>query len=267
MALSEHDLFFDPALDHPVNGPVLLPAVEVTSRTDQTLMFLGAGSDLPEKGRFTLADLARLASGTDGLFIVDHPNWIYKPGRRHATVDEIMAAPAAGHIEIYTGVIERLDGSPYALDVWDELLSRGKRVFGHAVDDQHRPSDRYKGWNIVQMPDSASIVTATSIIDALKVGRFVASTGVCVSAIGIGDDGNSITVASDAASVRWITNGGRCVRRREGGEDNLTFDAILAAIDSGAGQMAGVDLYVRVELKGSNGTFAWSQPFFFEVDE
>ena len=55
LALSEHDVFVDPATYQSETRMVLLPAVEVTSRLDQTLMYLGAGADLPGRRELALA--------------------------------------------------------------------------------------------------------------------------------------------------------------------------------------------------------------------
>ena len=125
-ALSEHDQFCDPAAYQHWTSMVLLPAVEVTSDIDQTLMYLGATADLPAKGELTLDGVLAFAKARGGLFICDHPNWLYRPGRLHAPVEELLAVEDLPAIEIYTGVIERLRGNPYRLGVWDRLLDRGK---------------------------------------------------------------------------------------------------------------------------------------------
>jgi hypothetical protein len=60
-ALSEHDRFCDPAFYQARTAMTLLPAVEITSDLDQTLMYLGATADLPEKGSLTLAGVLALS--------------------------------------------------------------------------------------------------------------------------------------------------------------------------------------------------------------
>ena len=60
-----------------------------------------------------------------------------------------------------------------ALDAWDHLLRRGKRVYGFGCDDLHALTDANRGFTIlhVMQPDFAGIR------DAVARGAFVASTG------------------------------------------------------------------------------------------
>ena len=262
LALSEHDLFFDLRDDQTREGPLLLPAAEITSRMDQTLMFLGAGPDIPAKQRHSLAELARIAARQGAIFIVDHPNWLYKPGRHHVELDEIAACADVRHIEIYTGVIERLAGSPFALDVWDALLSIGRRVFGHAVDDQHGPSDRFKGWNCVQCPEDSRAATVSDVLEALDAGRFVASTGVDVHSIKTSCDGDRVLTTSDAHSIAWRCNGGRLVCRTGGGSGELAVADLLGCINVRSDLLDRGRIYLRIEYEGVGSERAWSQPFW-----
>ena len=262
LALSEHDLYFDPLEDQAPDGPLLLPAAEITSRSGQTLMFLGAHPDIPDAHRYSMAELARIAVLQDVIFIVDHPNWLYQANRLHAAFDEIVVCTEIRHVEIYTGVIERLAGDPFAVDVWDGLLSSGRRVFGHAVDDQHRPSDRFKGWNCVQVPLTVKAPTCRDILEALSVGRFVATTGVNVHSIGTSQHGDAILTDSDADAIAWRTNGGRLVCRTQGGSGQMTVRNFLALIDLESVNSDAKSTYLRIEYDGSNGRHAWSQPFW-----
>lgn len=266
-ALSEHDLFVDPARYQGRTAMVVLPAVEITSVADQTLMYLGATADIPPAHSLSLSEIVKLVDRAGGLFIVDHPNWFHKPPQRHATVEEIAAAPSVGAIEIYTGVIERLPGSPYALEVWDALLTMGRRVFGHAVDDQHRAIDRFLGWNCVQWP-AGETPTPDRIIGALMEGRFYASTGVRIDTVGISDDGTEITIASDASEIRWFTRDGMLAGVTPGGNGSLSVSEFrsLPRLEHFFRETDALSdaIYVRAELVGSGGTRAWTQPFHIE---
>jgi hypothetical protein len=168
-------------------------------------------------------------------------------------------------IEIYTGVIERLGGSPYSLDVWDRLLAAGRRVFGHATDDQHGRIDRFLGWNSVQWPDDSQ-PTPEGIIAALAAGRFVASTGVRIASVGVSQDGSTISVDSDARRVRWIVSGGILAEVAEGGRGRLRLADIpsLERLAWSRFSTPAEARYVRVECVGDRGAIAWSQPFFIE---
>ena len=79
-------------------------------------------------------------------------------------------------MEIFNGVIRRLEGSPYATDCWDKRLSQGERMWGYAHDDSHEPGDRFLGWNMVWSADRG----VDALVEALRHGRFYASTGVVI---------------------------------------------------------------------------------------
>lgn len=267
-ALSEHDLFVPPHTYAGSTKMILLPAVEVTSAAGQTLMYLGAGPDIPGQRQASMAQIAEFVHRRGGLFIVDHPNWLYRPSTIHADRREIAALTHPYAVEIYTGVIERMAGSPFALDVWDALLSSGRRVFGHAVDDQHAAVDRFLGWNSVQWPVEGIPASATTIIETLRHGRFYASTGVTFSTLGVSPDGLTIKVESDAKKLRWIVRDGILGEVTSSGKGELDVRD-LAAFDRIARlrreRSALSDLiYVRVEAIGDEGVMAWSQPFFIE---
>ena len=63
--------------------------------------------------------------------------------------------------------------------------------------------DRFRAWNVVQVGGNG-IVRGADIIASLRQGRFVASTGVTVSRIGVSEDGRTILVESDARVLRWF---------------------------------------------------------------
>ncbi|MCX7766600.1 MAG: phosphotransferase, partial [Candidatus Sumerlaeia bacterium] len=52
---------------------------------------------------------------------------------------------------------------------WNDLLSRGKKLFGFAVDDCHRIYyDTFQGWIWVKAPK----LTQSAILEAIKQGQF-----------------------------------------------------------------------------------------------
>lgn len=271
IALSEHDVFLDPRDYQADSAAVIVPAVEITSDLGQTLMFLGADADIPAAKSLSLRQIYDFVESKGGLFIVDHPNWQYRDERRHATIEEMLDLPDLRGIEIYTGVIERMSGSPYSTEHWDYLLTRGRRVFGHATDDQHCPIDRFLGWNCVQHPAGAPR-DAAAIIGALREGRFYASTGVTIRRLGLDAEAREIEVESDADQIRWVVRDGSLADITEGGSGRFHIDRLMECSRIAepwpwplikAPEEA---LYVRVELVGRGGRQAWSQPFFITMD-
>jgi hypothetical protein len=252
LALSEHDLFADPADYQVLTTMCLLPAVEVTSAQGQSLMHLGPAHELPAR-KLTAAQIMNQVHEAGGLFVFDHPNW--QPVPQYATDALLESMVGLRGMEIYCGVIERLAGKADATDRWDRLLSRGRRVWGHGTDDQHDVLDRFIAWNCVQWP-ATEPVDATGIIEALRHGRFYASTGVTIERTGTADGGSSCFVESDADEIRWIVNDGVILKKETGGMGKLSVTELIEA------GLSATDLYARAECLGHGAATAWTQPFW-----
>jgi hypothetical protein len=124
------------------------------------------------------------------------------------------------------------------------LLSQGRRVWGYAHDDSHLPVDDVElGWNVVY----AKTKTLPDIIDALRHGRFYASTGVVISNIRV--EGTTVRIETENAE--------RIVALQEVGNRfaQTNSNAIEVEIPSEA-------RYVRFECWGKGERFAWTQPLF-----
>ena len=252
LALSEHDRLLDIAGLQPHTGLCLLPAIEVTSCYNQTLMYLGADRELPAR-QLTPRQIMEEVEAAGGLFVFDHPNW--KPRPDYATDELLDTLEGLRGMEIYCGVIERIAGQARATDRWDRLLSKGWRVFGHGTDDQHAPVDHFIAWNCVQWP-AAKVPTTEGIIAALGAGRFYASTGVGLRRVGIAEEGRAVVVESDADEIHWVQRDGVIFKKVKGGADCLHLEEV------GDPEKA---LYVRAECLGRGNAMAWTQPFWIET--
>lgn len=257
-ALSEHDYLLPPTELQPHTTMCILPAVEVTSCFDQTLLYLGAERSLPPR-QLTPRAMMDQVHAAGGLFIFDHPNWRVRPD--YATDELLESLPGLRGIEIYCGVIERMAGEAKATDRWDRLLSKGWQLFGHATDDQHAPDDYFIGWNQVQWPLDTP-VTAPGIVTALATGRFYASTGVTIHRLGVSADGQTIQVAADADEIRWLTYEGRIFKKSRQPEAQLTVAEFMQ--NKVVRPLTDHVPYVRIECLGRGNALAWSQPFWFQ---
>jgi len=255
LAFSEHDLFLDPADYQAETTMCLLPAVEVTSVHGQSLMHLGPPHPLPARTLQPM-DIMRAVHDAGGLFIFDHPNW--QPVPEYATNVLLDSMQGLVGMEIYCGVIERLTGEARATDRWDRLLSQGLRVWGHGTDDQHIASDRFIAWNCVQWPPHEA-VDATGVIEALRHGRFYASTGVSITTVGTTDAEGVCQVVSDGDEIHWIANGGVIIKKTIGGQSSVSVRELQQA------ELPDGDRYVRAECLGAGARTAWTQPFWLQT--
>ncbi len=208
LAISDHDVFVPPGEYQALTNMTLLAADEVTRHGPHILCVqIGAALD-PVADRQKVLDEA----AAQGSFaILNHPNW--QKHFNHFPQELMEGLTGYAGIEIYNGVIERLEGSALATDRWDRLLAGGRRVWGYANDDSHRPGDIGRGWNVVQAADRG----AGAICEALRQGRFYASTGVDITRIEVGE-GTVSVAAPNAQRIRFLGAWGKEFRHADGAE-------------------------------------------------
>jgi len=239
LAISDHDKLVPPEEFQPRTKMTLLPADEVTARGPHILAVGIREVIPPEEDR---QKVIHAANAQGGFAVINHPNW--GSDFNHCPQERLEQWTDYAGIEIYNGVVEYLEGSALATDRWDRLLGSGRRVWGYAHDDFHILEGIARGWNVVQAADRS----AEAILDALRNGRFYASTGVTVSRIEVRDDALFVA-APDAQRIRFVGAWGR---------ELLYADSNAA--EYRAGDRAGG--YVRVECYGEGVRAAWTQPFY-----
>ena len=185
------------------------------------------------------------------ICILNHPNW----GAQYNHFPHALMESLDGYhgIEIYNGVIQRLQGTALASDRWDRLLSDGHRIWGYGNDDSHQPGDVGIAWNVVQAEDC----TVDQIDVGLRNGSFYASTGVTISSIGI--SGTTVHVKTkDAQRVCFVSKLGVIQLIVNGAEASYT-------LPEDSNQALSLS-YIRAECYGAGGSVAWTQPIFIEEE-
>jgi len=177
--------------------------------------------------------------------------WLRGNLHTHSTNSDGLRTPERV-IEIFNGATTNSWGSATAIDRWDQLLSTGRRVWGYANDDVHRPWEVGRGWNHVQVDEDRP----PKISDALVNGRFYASTGVRVDSIEV-SRGEIAVKTDDAEEIRFITDYGVVQKTVEGSIGRFRVPEQLVHKD--------VHSYVRVECHGSGTDRAWLQPMFLDA--
>ena len=245
LMLSDHDVYTSESDYSAINdqGLTLIPGNEISRSGVHILHVHADGKVDPHENRQQVIDEI---NGGRGFAIVAHPNW-YKEFD-HCRHEQLCEWRDYVGLEIYNGVIGRLEGSPYATNHWDRLLGNGRRVFGYAHDDFHNTEmgDLEQGWNMV----CARERSVEAIVAALRSGCFYASTGVMISSIEI--SGNRVRI--ETANAQRIVTVCNTARR-------------LAVCDD---RVATIDVpenvsYVRFECWGAGEQFAWTQPCWITV--
>lgn len=242
LMLSDHDVFTSEETyrQWDSRGMVLIPGNELAAGPH--LLHVDAIHKV-EQRKSRQEMINEINSRPRGFAIVNHPNWESKFD--HATIEQMREWTGYVGLEIYNGIISVLDGSPYATNKWDILLSEGRRLWGFANDDSHRPAHVEFGWNVAYVKER----TVAGVVEALRNGRFYPSTGVTITKIEV--EGMTIRLETE--------NAHRIVALRDAGKRFAVADDNKIEVEVPAGAK-----YVRFECWGAGERFAWTQPFYVE---
>lgn len=239
---------------------LLIPGEEVSDQFDKADIHVNAfnssrvvGEQGGKSRREVLQRCIDAVRAAGGVPSANHPNFKWS-----LSADDLAAAKGYRHFEIYNGHPDINNwgggGSPSLEDMWDDLLTRGVRLFGVAVDDAHhfqvwgtRKSNPGRGWIMVH----ARELTREAIHSAFERGDFYASTGVELEKIEYRSGVLRLYIKprGDARFTTWfMTRGGRVAARE------VSLDP-SCPLKSGDG-------YLRARVTSSAGEQAWTQPVF-----
>lgn len=241
LMLSDHDVFASAESlgQWDSGGMILIPGNEVTAGGPHILHVNASGPVSPQMPRQHVLDA--ISRDAESFAVVAHPNWF--ANFDHTTISQLREWTGYAGVEIYNGVIGRLEGSPYATNKWDMLLAEGRRVWGFAHDDSHRPGDVELGWNTVCVREKS----APAIVRALREGCFYPSTGVTIEEIQV--EGLRIRIkTANAQRIVALCDTARRFHQVDG--DTIEVEVPEAA------------RYVRFECWGPGERMAWTQPFW-----
>jgi hypothetical protein len=179
-----------------------------------------------------------------GIAVLCHPNWQRK---EYWTWDEMFYLQGYTGIEIFNGVIFRLNGTGLSTDSWDYLLSQGKLVWGFGNDDFHRWHDLSKAWNMIY----SSSRSQEDIKAACRRGCFYVSTGLVMSGFSFCD---GVIRISARAKDTYIKNNTYVFIGKDGKKMDEQFS------ECGVYTVKGDEMYIRVQVISEHGAMLWTQP-------
>jgi len=179
--------------------------------------------------------------------IIAHPYW-----SGFSSSDLLKLKNYIG-IEIYNNTCEKAKGKGYSSVQWDEILQKGKKIFGFASDDAHHHFDKYREDDVVGsfiMVKAASL-SEKSILNSIKNGYFYSSTGPIIENIEISE--NTIYIkTSPVKHIDFIAYAYRGSRFSGKGK-------LLKEIEY---KINGDEKYIRIEITDKNGEKAWTNPVY-----
>jgi hypothetical protein len=185
--------------------------------------------------------------------VINHPNFQWRLDGK-----TILAAERCVLFEVYNafpGVGNEGDsGHPGLEQVWDFLLTSGKRMYGVAADDAHayrefspELSNPGRGWVMVR----AKRLDAKEIMQGLEAGLFYSSTGVEIEDIRVEPSRIEIIPGNKSGRVmttEFIGSGGKTLA--------------VTKSDTAVYRLRPGDTYVRARITDPGGSRAWIQPVF-----
>ncbi len=266
LALTDHNYFTDPqGLNSFLAAKekfLLLTGEEVTSRYESKPVHVNAfglkstidpkfGSNVVETLQMNV-DHIRAQGALPSL---NHPNFVWA-----FTPPELAQVNNLSLFEVYNGhptTNEHGGGGAASLDeMWDHVLTAGKRMWGIAVDDAHAfktispdLSNPGRGWIQVR----ARNLREEAILEAIEAGDFYSSTGVELVSLDGGNGRLSLEIKerrNEKYAVRFIGPGGKTLAE--------SFD------NPASYRLKPGESYVRAQVLDSNGRKAWTQPVFAE---
>lgn len=208
------------------------------------LVGLGLEEPVEEEGRQDVQTAIDMMREAGSQVLIAHPYW-----SGHTVRD---LARLRGHlgIEVWNTLCELLNGKGHSGVVWDDLLARGRRLVGTAVDDAHWQLPDYgQGWVVVR----AAKLRADEVLDAVCRGHFYSSNGPAIHDLRV--DGRSIWVqCEEVAAINFVSESahGQCLR------------VSGQLVTEGEATLPEHATYVRVECIDNHGRRAWTNPVFFD---
>lgn len=184
-----------------------------------------------------------------GEGFIAHPAW------SGLSINDLLRYQDHLGIEVFNTGCHFEIAKGYSTAHWDDLLGRGARASGFAVDDAHnRPSDRHpldtaRAWIMVK----AAELSREALMKAIREGLFYSSWGPTIHEIAV-QDGQVTARTSPAKEINFIA------QRWCGGS---VFAMDTPTISEATYRLSGDEQYLRVECRDAEGRWAWSNPIYF----
>lgn len=259
LALTDHDILTLPDEYRILAGRMELIHGEEITAGDIHVNALGIRADiapvLAPTEQLTLDRNAARVRAAGGVPAINHPN--FRWAVRQSDVEPLGSVSV---FEVYNAGPEKNNGGRpghgSTEELWDGLLSLGRRMVGIATDDAHeftRWGQQYRNPGRAWVHVHAESAREADVLSALEAGACYASTGVEIEDVGYGRDGVAIDIATRfdrAYQTRFIGRGGEVLEEVHGPQARYRY--------------RGSEGYVRARVDDSDGGTAWLQPHFLD---
>ena len=249
LALTDHWCVSEVAVNHPdlliINGAELNGGRSAQGADYHIVgLNLRTRGKMPRRAGASAQDLVDVIREDGGDVFIAHPYW------SGLMASDMMGLAGCFAVEVYnTGCdLEILRG--YSAVHWDDLLTLGHDFGAVAVDDGHHHAvDHGLAWTMIR----AEELSAEAVLDALRRGRYYASTGPEIRGLTVAEGRIHITT-SPVVSIALVSapgHGGRAFAPEREQITAAEFPLPPAR-------------YCRIEIMDGNGKTAWSNPVLLE---
>lgn len=250
LAITDHDVVTTQTAE--LQNKVLLRGTEVSGSHHMLVVAASPPVQEPVNNTFTPQHynaLAGQAVAAGGLAIANHP--VRLSGQSWSIAD-VEGVPELTGLEVFSG-----DGIHVEEDVgfafWDELLSRGNKLWGFGNDDFHHWGQERRVWNVV----NSSALTPQGILNALRQGDFYVSSGFGFK---------SIQTSQNTITYQFIDHAPQFVSAYKYltlfGKDGQILAEKTGRFNSFSYTATGNEGYIRAEAYMTGGYGAFTQPIF-----
>ena len=193
--------------------------------------------------------IINLVRSKGGEVVIAHPYW------SGLTVNDLINLEGYLGVEVFNTTCFDAIAKGHSAVHWDDLLARGKRLWGFASDDTHQkisdrsPIDICRAWIMVKLPE----LTEAAVMEAIRSGRFYASNGPSIHDITV-ENGSISVSTSEVKMINFIANVSSGSSFTAAGNGSLTEAEY---------KIRGSEKYIRVECFDKDGGGAWSNPVVF----
>ncbi len=234
---------------------ILIPGMEVSDRFENVplhILALGLRDQTlnPAGGADVLGVLQNNVTAiraAGAVPVLCHPNfgWAYGADELSRIRDAVLFEVLNAHPAVNNA---GKNGVPSTEEMWDIVLTRGKRMFGLGTDDMHALATYPgKSWVMVRAPE----LTEKAVLAALESGDFYVSTGVTLDEVRLKGSRIRLRIKPEEGigyATFFIGSGGRILKSDSSLSPSFKF--------SGKGK------YIRAKVVDSKGRLALSQPIF-----
>ncbi len=192
-------------------------------------------------------EIIKIANDSGFFVCYNHPRWSLENYGDYSGYEGLWG------VEIFNNGAEASGIYEYDINVLDDFLRDGKRIFASCGDDNHNIEGRYDDSFGAFVAVNAEKLSYDSIVDGLLKGNFYTSTGPAICELYV-EDGMVYIKCSAAERISLSTAG----RRSE-----ALYDA-EGTLTEGVFKIKDTDIYFRLDVMDSRGKRANTQAYFIE---